>query len=80
MEQQGWIARTGFPGDRRKKVVRPAPAAEAVWETMVEALFRVRRRATAALTPEQVESLRGMLRTIHETLTTEARRPAATER
>ncbi|MGC1275661.1 MAG: MarR family transcriptional regulator [Planctomycetaceae bacterium] len=69
MEQQGWITRVGCPGDRRKKLVRPAPAAEEVWERMVEVLRRVRARATARLTPEQAESLRAMLQTVHETLT-----------
>src|SRR5688500_16496829 len=31
MEQQGWITRVGCPSDRRKKLVRLGPAAEAVW-------------------------------------------------
>lgn len=69
MEQQGWITRVGCPGDRRKKLVRPAPAAEEVWERMVDVLHRVRAKATARLNPEQVESLREMLQTIHESLT-----------
>ena len=78
MEQQGWITRESCPGDRRKKIVRPAAAAEEVWETMVEAMLRARERTTARLTPEQVESLKGMLRTIHATLTAPAPQPAAT--
>ena len=78
MEQQGWITRVSFPGDRRKKLVRPAPAAVAVWETMVQALLRVRARATARLTPEQVDSLRDMLKTIHETVTAPAAPSACT--
>lgn len=69
MEQQGWITRVGCPGDRRKKIVRPAPAAEEVWEKMVSILRRVRAKATSRLTPEQVESLKEMLQIIHETLT-----------
>jgi MarR family transcriptional regulator for hemolysin len=69
MEQQGWIERVGYPGDRRKKLVRVAPAAEAVWETMVDALLRVREQATAQLPPEQVELLKEILRTMHESLT-----------
>ncbi len=77
MEQQGWITRGNFPGDRRKKLVRVAPAAEEVWETMVAALLRVRARATARLTPDQIESLKEMLQTIHETLTESAKRPVA---
>ena len=72
MEQQGWITRVGCPGDRRKKLVRPAPAAEEVWEKMVDVLRRVRARATARLTPEQADLLREMLQTIHETLTEQA--------
>lgn len=77
MEQQGWITRRSFPGDRRKKIVQPAPAAEVVWETMVDAMLRVRARATSQLTPEQVDSLKEMLRTIHETLTTAPPQAAA---
>lgn len=77
MEQQGWIARVNFPGDRRKKLVRVAPAAADVWETMVAALIRVRARATSRLTPEQVESLKVMLQTIHETLTETSAKPMA---
>jgi len=68
MDQQGWITRGSFPGDRRKKLVQPAPAAEAVWEKMVDALLRVRARATERLSPEQIKALKEMLQTIHETL------------
>ena len=68
MEQQGWITRVSCPGDRRKKLVRANPAAEKVWGTMVEALRRVRARATSRLDPEQVEALKETLRTMHETL------------
>jgi MarR family transcriptional regulator for hemolysin len=79
MEQQGWIARANCPGDRRKKLVRVAPAAEEVWETMVAALVRVRERATVHLTPEQADSLKDMLQTIHETLTAPVERAVAVE-
>ncbi len=79
MEQQGWITRVNCPGDRRKKIVRIAPAAEDVWETMVAALIRVRERATAHLTPEQTDALKDMLQLIHETLTSPADRPLAVE-
>ncbi len=68
MESQGWITRVACPDDRRKKLIRAAPAASEVWETMVATLLRVRARATARLTPEQVELMKDMLRTIHETL------------
>ena len=68
MEQHGWITREGCPEDRRKKIVRPA-AAEDVWETMVEAMRRVRERAASRLTAEQTDVLKEMLRTVHTTLT-----------
>lgn len=68
MEQHGWITRESCSDDRRKKIVRPA-AAEEVWETMIEAMLRVRRRATSRLTTEQTEMLKDMLRTVHATLT-----------
>lgn len=80
MEQQGWILRTAYPGDRRKKIIRPAPAAEAVWETMVEVLGRVRARATARLTPAQVESLMEMLQTVRESLAAPITEPASAAR
>lgn len=79
MEQQGWIARVNCPGDRRKKLVRVAPTAEEVWETMVAALIRVRERATAQLSAEQVDALKEMLQLIHEALTSPAARPVAVE-
>lgn len=68
MEQHGWITRESCSDDRRKKIVRPA-AAEEVWETMVEAMLRVRHRATSRLTAEQTELLKDMLRTVQATLT-----------
>lgn len=76
MEQQGWIARVASAEDRRKKIVRPAPAAEEVWETMVNALLKVRATATARLQPQQVAQLNEMLRTVHGTLAEAATRPA----
>lgn len=75
MEQQGWITRVGCPEDRRKKLIRVAPAAEAVWETMVETLLRVRAKATARLTPAQVDSLKEILRVVHGTLAEPAAEP-----
>lgn len=75
MEQQGWIARTNCPGDRRKKIVRPAQAAEEVWEKMVDALMRGRAKATSRLSDEQVEQLKDLLRTVHESLTSPASTP-----
>lgn len=68
MEQHGWITREGCPDDRRKKIVRPAPAAEEIWETMVESMRHVRETAASRLTAEQTESLKDLLRIVHSTL------------
>jgi MarR family transcriptional regulator for hemolysin len=79
MEQQGWITRVGCPDDRRKKLVCLAPAAEAVWETMVETLLHVRAKATSRLSPEQVESLKEILRIVHGTLAEAVPEPVTAE-
>ena len=68
MEQHGWITRESCPEDRRKKIVRPAEAAEEVWETMVNSLLKVRRTASARLTPEEADKLKELLRIVYLTL------------
>ncbi len=68
MEQHGWITRESCPEDRRKKIVRPAEAAEEVWETMVNSRLQVRRMASARLTPEEVDKLKDLLRIVYLTL------------
>jgi MarR family transcriptional regulator, transcriptional regulator for hemolysin len=68
MERAGWIVRTGCDEDRRRKLLRLTPAAEPVWEQMVDCCLRVRRRATAGLSDDQVEQLRELLRHVHENL------------
>jgi len=68
MERNGWITRIGCEEDRRRKLIRLTPAAEPVWERIVECIYRVREAAFAGLDPEQVEQLKGLLRQIHENL------------
>jgi MarR family transcriptional regulator for hemolysin len=68
MERDGWICREACPDDRRKKIIRPTPAAEPVWATILECGRRVRARATRNLTQEQLELLRDMLETVQENL------------
>ena len=64
MEQQGWIRRINCPDDRRKKMVQIAPAAEAVWEKMVDASLQARARALNRLTPEQTRQLISLLQLV----------------
>jgi MarR family transcriptional regulator for hemolysin len=72
MERTGWIARAGCEDDRRRKLIRLTPAAEPVWERIVECIYRVRAAAFAGLEPDQVEQLKGLLRQIHENLVSPA--------
>lgn len=61
MERDGWITRNSCPTDRRKKMIRATAAAEPVWEKIAECGRRVRARATAQLTTEELHSLKDML-------------------
>lgn len=79
MEAAGWVSRQGCCVDRRRKIIRVEPAAEPVWEKIAECARRVRREATAGLTDEQVEQLRDLLRTVHETLNRRAAVPVLVE-
>ncbi len=63
-ERQAWIRRVACPHDRRRKFVQVAPAAEAVWEKMVEAALRVRAKATSRLDAGQVATLMRLLREV----------------
>jgi MarR family transcriptional regulator for hemolysin len=72
MERNGWIARVGCEDDRRRKLIRLTPAAEPVWERIVDCIYRVRAVAFSGLEPEQVEQLKGLLRQIHENLVSPA--------
>jgi MarR family transcriptional regulator for hemolysin len=72
MERNGWIARVGCEDDRRRKLIRLTPAAEPVWERIVECIYRVRAAAFAGLDSEQTEQLMGLLRQIHENLVSPA--------
>jgi MarR family transcriptional regulator for hemolysin len=68
MERDGWIARVGCAGDRRKKLIRALPAADTVWGTVAAISRRVRARATAGMGPEEVEQLKALLRKMQSNL------------
>lgn len=78
MERDGWITRESSSTDRRKKLIRPNPQAEPVWEKIVSCAKRVRARATRGMTPEEVETALSLLRRIHENVQkTDARVPVS---
>jgi MarR family transcriptional regulator for hemolysin len=77
MERDGWISRHNCPSDRRKNLIRANPAAEPVWEKIVECAMRVRRKATHGLTDRQLATLKKLLRRVSQNLRAEV--PAAAQ-
>jgi MarR family transcriptional regulator for hemolysin len=68
MERDGWIRRHDCPADRRKKIIRPASQAEPAWSKIVRCARRMRERAAAGLSPEEIETLRGLLSRVRQNL------------
>jgi len=61
MERDRWISRHSCPGDRRKKMIRANPAAQPVWDRIVECALRVREQATAGMTEQELAILKNLL-------------------
>ena len=70
MERDGWISRHNCPSDRRKNIIRANPAAEPVWEKIVECAMRVRERASQGLSERQLLTLKKLLRRVAQNLKT----------
>lgn len=68
MERDGWIARQSSPSDRRKKIVRPMPKVQPVWQRILDACHRVRARALHGLQPDEIEQVKQTLERIRENL------------
>jgi MarR family transcriptional regulator for hemolysin len=68
MERDGWITRNSCATDRRKKLIRATAAAEPVWEKIAECGKRVRARATAQFTAEELQTLKQMLGRVQQNL------------
>ena len=68
MERDGWITRHNCPGDRRKKIIRANPAAEPVWEKIVECALRVRQRAIEGFSEHELDALKALLRRVQQNL------------
>jgi MarR family transcriptional regulator for hemolysin len=69
MERDGWIHRLQSETDRRKNLIRPTEQVRPVWEQMVACAQRIRTRATAEMTPDQVQQLGELLRLMRIGLT-----------
>jgi MarR family transcriptional regulator for hemolysin len=68
MERDGWITRHNCPGDRRKKIIRANPAAEPVWQRIVECALRVRQRAIEGFSERELAMLKSLLRRVQQNL------------
>lgn len=68
MERDGWISRHDCPSDRRKNLIRVNPAAEPIWERIVECGTRVRERASEGLSDRQLATLKRLLRRVSQNL------------
>lgn len=66
MEQAKLIQRTEAYGDRRKKIIRLLPAAEPIWEKIVDCVLDVRAMAVENFTAEEIQSLITGLRKLHD--------------
>jgi len=64
MQRDGLIVREDDRQDRRRKIIRPQPKAEAVWKKIVASAERARMRASQGLTEEQLATLRELLGTV----------------
>jgi MarR family transcriptional regulator for hemolysin len=68
MERDGWIERVPAESDRRKKLIRPTPRVQPLWEKMIQCAHRVRVRATRGLSAGQLTQLRDTLQHIRVNL------------
>ena len=68
MERDGWIVRTADSNDKRRKIIRATEQVEPVWNKMIECAKRVRGRAIAGLSGDELETLRALLSRVRENL------------
>jgi MarR family transcriptional regulator for hemolysin len=69
MERDGWVSREECATDRRKRIVRPTPRANPIWDQGVACAMRVRERATAGFEGEDLDRLKSLLEGVLENLT-----------
>jgi MarR family transcriptional regulator for hemolysin len=71
MERDGWICRDSDPADGRRKIIHPQAAAKPVWNKMVSAAKRVRKRAAHGLSSQEMATLKRLLSCVQQNLKTE---------
>jgi MarR family transcriptional regulator, transcriptional regulator for hemolysin len=70
MERDGWICRENDLGDKRRKLIRPQAAAKPVWNKVVAAAKRVRKRAARGLSSSELATLKRLLACVQQNLKT----------
>ena len=70
MERDGWICRESDPGDKRRKLIRPETAAKPVWNKVVAAAKRIRKRAARGLSSSEMATLKRLLSCVQQNLKT----------
>jgi MarR family transcriptional regulator for hemolysin len=68
MERDGWISRNADKTDRRRKLIRPMPAAMPVWKKIVATANFVRERAAGSLTKAELAQLKRLLAIVQANL------------
>ena len=68
MERDGWICRDSDPADRRRKIIRPQAAAKPVWNKVVTAARRIRKRAAHGLSSREMATLKRLLASVQQNL------------
>lgn len=68
MERDGWIRRVPCANDRRRKLIRPLPAAKPVWERIVKVARRLRTQATRGMSAADKLMLRRLLKLVQKNL------------
>ncbi|MDH3716967.1 MAG: MarR family transcriptional regulator [Planctomycetota bacterium] len=70
MEREGWISRRTCQSDRRRKYVQLNAAAEPGWDRVLESARKIRAQASEGLSDKQAETLKNLLRVVHQNLGT----------
>ena len=70
MQRDGWLDRYACQQDRRRKLIRATGKAEAVWTRALACCQRIRERATAGVSPEELAQLNATCDRIRQNLAT----------
>ncbi len=68
MERDGWVERQACTHDRRKKRLRATAKADAVWQRMAECAYRMRAKATAGISADELQQLKSVCERIRTNL------------